>query len=74
MKYPCQTVILHTQKRKSLTPVWRFLLLAIGNMLYYVEQALHHPLPLEIHKKYIPGRLNKRDWLSIVSNCAMGSF
>lgn len=33
-----------------------------------------HPLSLEIHKKYIPGRLNTRDWLSIVSNCTMGSF
>lgn len=33
-----------------------------------------HPLPLEIHKKYIPWRLNTRDWLSILPNCTIGSF
>lgn len=80
MKYPCQTVILHTQKRKSLTLVWLFLLLNLLSVICFTNlnklslSISPHPLPLEIQKKYIPGRPNTRDWLSIVSNCTMGSF
>ena len=58
MKYPCQTVILHTQKRKSLTPVCLFLLLALLSWTSSPSPSAPTPFPWK-YIKSIPGRLKK---------------
>ena len=59
MKYPCQTVIPNTQKRKSLTPVWLFLLLALLSWTSSPSPSAPTPFPWKYIKSIFPGGLTQ---------------